>query len=160
MPTEDYSQTRRTARIRQIASLKGLNKVVRAIDSETQLVIKQGGILNVMKTPTGLRSDCTFCRVISSDAKVLYIYFISEDTCVSGYTSVRIYLETRTYCLNIDDALYGDYCYFVPSNGYNNFVKYADTEYEIAFPYKPSVTFEDVTNIFPSLIGFTQDPLC
>jgi hypothetical protein len=61
MPTEDYSNTRRIARIRQIASLKGLNKVIRAIDSETQLVIKQGGILNVMKTPTGLRSNCGRC---------------------------------------------------------------------------------------------------
>ena len=61
MTTEDYSHTRRIARIRQIASLQGLNKVVRAIDSETQLVIKQGGIKNVMKTPTGLRSDCGKC---------------------------------------------------------------------------------------------------
>jgi hypothetical protein len=61
MPTEDYSQTRRIARIRQIASFQGLNKVVRAIDSATQLVIKQGGIINVMKTPTGLRSDCGKC---------------------------------------------------------------------------------------------------
>lgn len=61
MPTEDFSNTRRIARIRQIASLQGLGKVARAIDSETQLVIKQGGILNVMKTPTGLRSDCGRC---------------------------------------------------------------------------------------------------
>jgi hypothetical protein len=61
MPTEDYSNTRRIARLRQIASLKGLNKVARAIDSETQFVIKQGGILNVMKTPTGSRSNCGRC---------------------------------------------------------------------------------------------------
>jgi hypothetical protein len=61
MPTEDYSHTRRIARVRQIASLQGLNKVVRAIDSETQLVIKLGGILNVTKTPTGLRSNCGVC---------------------------------------------------------------------------------------------------
>lgn len=61
MPTEDYSNTRRIARVRQLASLKGLNKVARAIDSETQLVIKQGGILNVTKTPTGLRSNCGRC---------------------------------------------------------------------------------------------------
>jgi len=61
MPTEDYSNTRRIARVRQIASFKGIGKVVRAIDSETQLVIKQGGIRNVTKTPTGLRSNCGRC---------------------------------------------------------------------------------------------------
>jgi hypothetical protein len=67
MPTEDYSNTRRIARIRQIASLKGLGKVARAIDSETQLVIKQGGIKNVMKTPTGLRSNCGRCTGLTSN---------------------------------------------------------------------------------------------
>jgi len=58
MPTEDNSHTRRIARVRQIASFKGIGKVARAIDSETQLVIKQGGILNVTKTPTGFRTTC------------------------------------------------------------------------------------------------------
>ena len=39
MPTEDYSHTRRIVRARQIASLKGLNKVARAIDVKHNLLL-------------------------------------------------------------------------------------------------------------------------
>ena len=57
MPTEDYSNTSRTARLRQIGDLKGLNKVARALDNTTQLSMKLAGVKRIIKVPVGLGSD-------------------------------------------------------------------------------------------------------
>ena len=61
MPTEDYSNTTRIARLRQIGDLKGLNKVARALDNTTQLSMKLGGVKRIIKVPVGLGSDCGKC---------------------------------------------------------------------------------------------------
>ena len=58
MPTEDYSNTSRTAKLRQKASLKGLNKVARALDYDTQLSMKLGGVVHKTKNSSGISYDC------------------------------------------------------------------------------------------------------
>jgi hypothetical protein len=58
MPTEDYSNSSRTAKLRQKASLKGLNKVARALDYDTQLSIHLGGVVQKTKNSSGVSYDC------------------------------------------------------------------------------------------------------
>jgi len=58
MPTEDYSNSSRTAKLRQKASLKGLNKVARALDYDTQLSINLGGVVQKTKNSSGVSYDC------------------------------------------------------------------------------------------------------
>ena len=58
MPTEDYSNTSRTSKLRQRASLKGLNKVARALDYDTQLSMKLGGVVEKTKNSSGISYDC------------------------------------------------------------------------------------------------------
>lgn len=54
MPTEDYSHTRRIARVRQIAEWKGLNKVVGALSGTTHLSMKVGGLVDIQKNLNGI----------------------------------------------------------------------------------------------------------
>ena len=62
MPTEDRSNRTHIARVRQKAALKGLNKVVRALDIDTQLSIKLGGLTHITKTSNGKETDCS-CNI-------------------------------------------------------------------------------------------------
>lgn len=61
MPTEDYSNTSRTAKLRQRSNLKGLNKVSRALDYDTQLSMNLGGIREKQKNSSGISYDCGVC---------------------------------------------------------------------------------------------------
>ena len=61
MPTEDYSNTSRTARLRQRSSLRGLNKVARALDYDTQLSMNLGGIQEKQKNSSGITYECGVC---------------------------------------------------------------------------------------------------
>jgi hypothetical protein len=54
MPTEDYSHTRRIARVRQIAEWKGFNKVAGAVSSGIHLSMKVGGVVNIQKNFNGI----------------------------------------------------------------------------------------------------------
>jgi hypothetical protein len=74
MPTSDYSNTNRIARLRQIADLNGLTKVARALDNDTQLSIKLGGFINLMKTPSGLVSNCGICNVTPPPTQCIGTY--------------------------------------------------------------------------------------
>ena len=166
MPTEDYSHTRRIARARQIASLKGLNKVARAIDSETQLVIKLGGILNVMKTPTGLRSNCGRCSyntyTFPVDATVIAVYFIGPGHCDIGEIFSSISITRMKYYNFVSDfpipnTTIGSFCPYLLT--YQSGVFYPGDnpgEYIMILPYRSEITEEDIKNIFPQLRGYTS----
>lgn len=58
MPTEDYSNSSRTAKLRQKASLNGLGKVARALDYDTQFSMKLGGVVQKTKNSSGITYDC------------------------------------------------------------------------------------------------------
>jgi len=57
MPTEDYSSSSRTARIRNKVIAAGLNKVARALDNTTQSNYRLGLISFKTKTSAGIFID-------------------------------------------------------------------------------------------------------
>ena len=61
MPTEDYSNSLRISRIRQRATLKGLSKVARALDNDTQHDIKLGGVNEKTKRSGVISYACGVC---------------------------------------------------------------------------------------------------
>lgn len=98
MPTEDYSNSSRTAKLRQKASLKGLGKVARALDYDTQLSMKLGGVVQKTKNSSGITYDCacppnvnTSCVGTFTDAGTDVSYTCDGNTCVE--TNVIASLE-------------------------------------------------------------------
>jgi len=57
MPTEDYSSSLRTARIRNKAVVAGLNKVVRAFDNTIQSSFRLGQLSYKTKMRAGIFTD-------------------------------------------------------------------------------------------------------
>jgi len=70
MPTEDYSNSLRIARLRNKAVVAGLNKVARALDNQTQFNYKLGGLTIKTKNSSGIvidsccPSQCIYLQVI------------------------------------------------------------------------------------------------
>jgi len=97
MPTEDYSISSRTAKLRQKASLKGLNKVARALDYDTQLSIHLGGVVQKTKNSSGVSYDCA-CPV---SAGCVGTFSLQED---SAFVSVGAqYTCDGNQCVGVAD---------------------------------------------------------
>ena len=168
MPTEDYSHTRRIARVRQIAEWKGLNKVVGALSSGTQLSMKIGGVVDIQKSFNGIgktinRGDLLLNNNISqytipSEATIVNILFIDPDVCInkSKYTVVFLSLDpTKRYIkYSFDRSSSPEVCEKINENDYGIFYTLLSTDqiiHEIILPYRPTLTTEDIKNIFPQI---------
>lgn len=169
MPTEDNSHTRRISRVRQIADWKGLNKVVRALDSDTQLSIKLGGLVNITKNLNGKRinngqsllnyGQYTF----PADAGLVYVYFLTSN-CVIGerYSVIAISISPQTYLFRPDiqvttQNITNGFCGLVASQP-GVFLSTVSGGYIMILPYRSGITNEDIKNIFPELRTYTRLP--
>jgi len=169
MPTEDYSHTRRIARVRQIAEWKGLNKVVGALSSGTQLSMKVGGVVDIQKSFNGIgktinRGDLLLNNNISqytipSEATIVNILFIDPDVCINkktNYTMVFLSLDpTKRYIkYSFDRPSFSEICKKINENDYGIFYTLLSIDqitHEIILPYRPTLTTEDIKNIFPQI---------
>jgi hypothetical protein len=169
MPTQDNSHTTRISRVRQIADWKGLNKVVRALDSDTQLSIKLGGLVNITKNLNGKRinngqsllnnGQYTF----PTDAININVYFIGPGHCDIGEIFSGIDINTSTteyeFTSNILNTVAGNtsFCPFLTTNQYGVFYPNGPSGNYITFlPYRSGITQEDIKNIFPQLRNYTS----
>jgi hypothetical protein len=165
MPTQDNSHTTRISRVRQLADWKGLNKVVRALDSSTQLSIRLGGLVNITKNLNGKRinnGDQLLNYTFPVDAISISVYFIGPGNCDIGDIVSRIVIDISqmeyTFVSDIPNTGVGNvsFCPFLTFQPGIFFPDGSIGYYAMIFPYRSGLTEEEVKNIFPQLRGYTS----
>lgn len=167
MPTQDNSHTTRISRVRQIADWKGLNKVVRALDSDTQLSIRLGGLVNITKNLNGKRinngqsllNNNNNTYTFPVDATGMVVLFIGPGHCNTGeiISAMEIFISQMEYAFRSDIARVGSS--FCPFLTYQSGIFHPDVVlgfYIMILPYRSGLTEEDIKNIFPQLRGYTS----
>jgi hypothetical protein len=162
MPTQDNSHTTRISRVRQLADWKGLNKVVRALDSSTQLSIRLGGLVNITKNLNGKRinnGDQLLNYTFPVDATDIAVYFIGPGNCDIGeiYTVIVIDISQMEYDFQPDiPNTITSVCSFLTLQSGIFYPDVNPGEYIMIFPYRSGITEEEVKNIFPQLRSYTS----